>query len=201
MGPHSFALGALCLASLAFARTDLVGCTYFDTVSAYPGGQSFATRIWYVPGSGELCEFLDCGGGRAPPKTTVPGCAAYEGTETYSPSFINPKTLGHAPATVSPAKTTSSSAAGTPAAASSPGITGTKVPATTKASAWSETGSETAMVTSTPSGSGSRGAAMTNTTKPTTISSTGAAAGLPTAGPVVLGSWMAAGVVAGLGLF
>ncbi|KAG8423537.1 hypothetical protein J3458_000424 [Metarhizium acridum] len=196
MGPRSFALGTLCVASLALARTDLVGCTYFDTVSAYPGGQPFATRIWYVPGSGELCEFLDCGGGRAPPKTTVPGCAAYEGTETYSPSFINPKTLGHVPATVSPAKTS----AGTTTAAFSPVITGTEVPAATKVSESSETGSKTSMMTSTPSGSGSRGAAITNTTKPTTISSTGAAAGLPTAGPV-LGSWMAAGVVAGLGLF
>ncbi|CAD0115425.1 unnamed protein product [Aureobasidium uvarum] len=70
-------------AALAYARTDLVGCTSTDVSS--PAGASVA---WYVPGTGELCEFLDCGGGRAPPKTTVPGCALYVGTETYKPSFL-----------------------------------------------------------------------------------------------------------------
>ncbi|OAQ74060.1 siderophore biosynthesis enzyme [Pochonia chlamydosporia 170] len=197
MGIRTFAIGALCLASSVVARTDLVGCTYFDTVSAYPGGQPFATRIWYVPGSGELCDFLDCGGGRAPPKTTVPGCAAYEGTETYSPSFINPKTLGHAPATNSPAKTTASeSAAGTTASGSSDVATTATTPVVTKAPESSVSGSNTAQVTATPSGSGVSG---TNSTKPTSSSSTGGAA-LPTAG-AMLGSWMMAGVAAGLGLF
>lgn len=76
-------LAAASFATLALARTDLEGCTRTDVSS--PAGASYA---WYVPGTGELCEFLDCGGGRAPPKTTVPGCAAYVGIETYSPSYL-----------------------------------------------------------------------------------------------------------------
>lgn len=106
MAFRTLATAAL-LASAAMARTDLVGCTSYATVATQRGGGVYATVIWYVPDTGELCDFLDCGGGRAPPKTTVPGCAAYSGTETYSPSFINPATLGgHAPA-----KTTSAIAA------------------------------------------------------------------------------------------
>lgn len=76
-------LAAAAFATVALARTDLEGCTRTDVSS--PAGASYA---WYVPGTGEVCEILDCGGGRAPPKTTVPGCAAYSGTETYSPSYL-----------------------------------------------------------------------------------------------------------------
>lgn len=43
---------ALALAPLALAKTDLTGCT--SSVSG-------PSLIWYVPGTGELCEFLDCG--------------------------------------------------------------------------------------------------------------------------------------------
>lgn len=73
----------LAFTALAAARTDLSGCVSSETV-AYGG----ASLIWYVPGTGEICAFLDCGGGTAPPKTTVPGCAAYSGTSTYSPSYL-----------------------------------------------------------------------------------------------------------------
>lgn len=91
-------LAAATFATLALARTDLEGCTRTDVSS--PAGASYA---WYVPGTGELCELLDCGGGRAPPKTTVPGCAAYVGTETYSPSYL----AGYqASATAAPTTTT-----------------------------------------------------------------------------------------------
>ena len=76
-------LATATFATMALARTDLEGCTRTDVSS--PAGASYA---WYVPGTGEVCEILDCGGGRAPPKTTVPGCAAYSGTETYSPSYL-----------------------------------------------------------------------------------------------------------------
>ncbi|RKL14971.1 hypothetical protein BFJ68_g6104 [Fusarium oxysporum] len=86
---------ALIAAVPALARTDLAGCTSYDTVLSNANGM-YASRIWYVPDTGELCDFLDCGGGRAPPKTTVPGCPGYVGTATYSPLFINPKTLGGA---------------------------------------------------------------------------------------------------------
>ena len=93
----ALALGAVVLAAApALARTDLTGCTYYDSIIAPSQMAPYNTRIWYVPDTGELCNFLDCGGGRAPPKTTVPGCPQYEGTATYSPSFINPKTLGGA---------------------------------------------------------------------------------------------------------
>ncbi|KAM3420126.1 hypothetical protein BST61_g3427 [Cercospora zeina] len=80
---YKLVLAAASLASLAFAKTDIGGCTSSDVSS--PAG---ASMIYYVPGTGEICEFLDCGGGRAPPKTTVPGCPQYSGTETYSPSFL-----------------------------------------------------------------------------------------------------------------
>lgn len=69
--------------ALVHARTDLTGCTRTDVSS--PAGASYA---WIVPDTGELCDFLDCGGGRAPPKTTVPGCPLYVGTETYKPSLL-----------------------------------------------------------------------------------------------------------------
>jgi hypothetical protein len=73
----------LALGALATAKTDLTGCTSSDVI-AYGG----ASVLYYVPGTGEICSFLDCGGGRAPPKTTVPGCPLYSGTATYSPSFL-----------------------------------------------------------------------------------------------------------------
>ncbi|KAL5360400.1 hypothetical protein BJX96DRAFT_175258 [Aspergillus floccosus] len=38
---------------------------------------------WFDPSNGEVCDPLDCGGGRAPVKTDVPGCPAYKGTEVY----------------------------------------------------------------------------------------------------------------------
>ena len=79
------------LAATALAKTDLEGCTYVDGVYSPPGRTDiapYATRTWYVPDTGEICEFLDCGGGRAPPKTDVPGCGNYKGTDTYSPKFM-----------------------------------------------------------------------------------------------------------------
>ncbi|KAF4844048.1 hypothetical protein CGCSCA4_v007600 [Colletotrichum siamense] len=81
------------MASTALAKTDLTGCTSSDSVvTPSGGGTPYATRVYYVPDTGEICAALDCGGGRAPPKTTVPGCPSYEGTETYSPSFLPLKT-------------------------------------------------------------------------------------------------------------
>ncbi|KAK9774546.1 hypothetical protein AB5N19_08784 [Seiridium cardinale] len=79
----AFTLVAALLAAPISARTDLSGCVSSETVK-YGG----ASLLWYVPGTGEICEFLDCGGGRAPPKTTVPGCAAYSGTASYTPSYL-----------------------------------------------------------------------------------------------------------------
>ncbi|KAK4663165.1 hypothetical protein QC763_606210 [Podospora pseudopauciseta] len=48
---------------------------------------------WYDPDDGQICDPHDCGGGRAPPRKDVPGCAFYTGTETlrteasYMPCF------------------------------------------------------------------------------------------------------------------
>ncbi|EHA57908.1 hypothetical protein MGG_05632 [Pyricularia oryzae 70-15] len=39
------------------------------------------TVQYYDLDTGELCPMLDCGGGRAPPKTNEPCCPAYKGTE------------------------------------------------------------------------------------------------------------------------
>jgi len=108
MAPTRLLTSALLLASTALARTDLIGCTSSDAVvSADP---PYATVIWYVPDTGELCDFLDCGGGMAPPKTTVPGCPLYSGTATYSPSYLNLKTMdgGSGGASVTIVETTSS---------------------------------------------------------------------------------------------
>ncbi|KAI9666116.1 MAG: hypothetical protein M1821_004051 [Bathelium mastoideum] len=92
------------LAALAAAKTDIAGCTSSATRDQY--GE--ASMIYWVPGSGEICAFLDCGGGMAPPKYNVPGCAAYTGTASYSPSYLP----GYGPgATSTPAAQASSSAA------------------------------------------------------------------------------------------
>lgn len=71
-------------ASLALAKTDLGGCTSTATRDQYGD----ASVLWYLPSDGEICEPLDCGGGRAPPKTDVPGCPLYSGTASYTPSFL-----------------------------------------------------------------------------------------------------------------
>jgi hypothetical protein len=76
-------LTLLTLAATVLAKTDLEGCTSSQTVAF--GG---ASMIYWDPTNGEICSFLDCGGGRAPPKTTVPGCDGYKGTATYSPDFL-----------------------------------------------------------------------------------------------------------------
>ncbi|OAA42683.1 hypothetical protein NOR_04814 [Metarhizium rileyi] len=51
-----------------------------------------ADRIvhWYDPDDGQICDPHDCGGGRAPPRKDVPGCAMYTGTETLKtePSYL-----------------------------------------------------------------------------------------------------------------
>ncbi|KAJ5292450.1 NADH-ubiquinone oxidoreductase 40 kDa subunit [Penicillium atrosanguineum] len=68
---------------LAIARTDISGCVSSATSDQW--GE--ASMIWYVPGTGEICSFIDCGGGRAPPKSE-PGCPLYTGTATVTPSYL-----------------------------------------------------------------------------------------------------------------
>lgn len=80
---HNLLLLIFTTFQVVLARTDLTGCT--STSISSPAGASIA---WYVPETGEVCDLLDCGGGRAPPKTTVPGCPLYSGTESYSPLYL-----------------------------------------------------------------------------------------------------------------
>lgn len=213
----ALALGAVLLAAApALARTDLTGCTYYDSVVAPSHQAPYATRIWYVPDTGELCDFLDCGGGRAPPKTTVPGCPLYDGTATYSPSFIDPKTLGRAGAPATATTTTTTAAARTASAATTtegrttaaPSVAGTA----SGSGAESTTGGASAATEPAESSGSSRSGASpaspssstaggdrAATTTGTTTTPTGAAAGLPTAA-AVLGPCLLAGVAAGMGL-
>ncbi|KAK0744312.1 hypothetical protein B0T21DRAFT_407426 [Apiosordaria backusii] len=80
-------LPVLALALGAAAKTDIAGCVSTEVPYMTRDTLVYRSLLWYLPDTGEICEFLDCGGGRAPPKTTVPGCGSYEGTETYKPRF------------------------------------------------------------------------------------------------------------------
>ncbi|KAF6803297.1 siderophore biosynthesis [Colletotrichum sojae] len=196
------------LATVALAKTDLSGCTSSDAVvTPANGGTPYATRIYYVPDTGEICALLDCGGGRAPPKTTVPGCASYEGTDTYSPSFLPVKTSApaadtktSAPATTpAPGKTSVSAAAESSGAEtkSSDDIkaeteTNTLVTATTSAGdGLGSTGSPANGTLATSSRAGSR-----------TTGRDSAATGAPTNVPnaAATGSSQMLGVIAGVAL-
>ncbi|KAJ0420115.1 hypothetical protein BJY00DRAFT_313333 [Aspergillus carlsbadensis] len=73
------------LLGVVSARTDLAGCISSATTNQWHE----ASMIWYVPGTGEICDFPDCGGGRAPPKYDNPACPAYTGTATYEPSYLD----------------------------------------------------------------------------------------------------------------
>ncbi|CRL24567.1 unnamed protein product [Penicillium camemberti] len=75
---------------------------------------------WYDPTNGQVCDPLDCGGGRAPVKYDEPCCAAYRGTEpcvstTSTLSCWSPSTVAASStiASASSAETTSTSATAT----------------------------------------------------------------------------------------
>ncbi|PVI05115.1 hypothetical protein DM02DRAFT_610974 [Periconia macrospinosa] len=110
---------------------------------------------YYDPEDGQICNMRDCGGGRAPPKTTDPCCGAYKGTETCnptpSPSYLpcfsqlkatsagsKPTSSGSGPAvTTTPSRSVNSSPAMTsPGGSSSPASTtsGSDSPQTTSGS-------------------------------------------------------------------
>lgn len=94
---------------------------------------------YFDPNNGELCGGLDCGGGRAPPRTDVPGCPQYKGTELpittpqYLPCWTPPGGPSTKPTTTAAAdaatKSGSSSAAVTPSGSES----NTSAPPTTQA--------------------------------------------------------------------
>jgi hypothetical protein len=205
----------LVLAASAFARTDLVGCTYTDTVvqpSGLPGYDAYASRIWYVPGTGELCDFLDCGGGMAPPKTDVPGCPLYSGTATYSPSYLSLQTKaaaeGAGTATVTVVGTTvHGSAQVTPKATTAPATT-----LVTSSVSDTESESASAPTTAAPAKSSSASSSTASASKGLSTGApgrnstgTGPSGPAPTNGAApaavaILGSCLMAGVVACVGM-
>ncbi|KAJ0296001.1 hypothetical protein COL516b_012060 [Colletotrichum fioriniae] len=142
------------MATAVLAKTDLAGCVSSDSVvTPTQGGTPYATRVWYVPGTGEICAALDCGGGRAPPKTTVPGCPSYEGTETYSPSFLPLQTSAAPMVSTTVAPITTTAALETTASASDSASVATVTTSTDSAAVESETSaSATAVVVITSSG-------------------------------------------------
>ncbi|KAI1770636.1 hypothetical protein F4818DRAFT_432172 [Hypoxylon cercidicola] len=201
----SAAVLATFLLGQAAAKTNLSGCVSSETV-AYGG----ASLIWYVPDSGEICAFLDCGGGRAPPKTTVPGCAAYSGTATYTPSFLpgfgaeaTASATGQSPAETSAAVASSTTAGADASSATTSALslpsTITAAPSTTtmatSTTAESSSGSSAESNGGSSSSAGSSQAADSSSTSGT--SSVSQAAAMPTAavkGAVGMVVGLAAGV-------
>ncbi|KAF7594836.1 hypothetical protein BBP40_008166 [Aspergillus hancockii] len=195
------------LTTLANARTNLAGCVSSATVNQW----GHASMIWYLPDTREICDFPDCGGGRAPPKTTQPGCPLYTGTETLTPSYLpgwgpNGKI---APSTAAATATTtgseiSATATGTKdstAASGSVTVSGSTLitaAATLSGGALSSvagSSSRTAPSSSATSGAGSSGSS--NTTSAAGVNPTGnAAAGLGVNVAGVLGLVGLVGVVA-----
>ncbi|KAK0372291.1 hypothetical protein CLIM01_10360 [Colletotrichum limetticola] len=141
------------MATAVLAKTDLAGCVSSDSVvTPTQGGTPYATRVWYVPGTGEICAALDCGGGRAPPKTTVPGCPSYEGTETYSPSFLPLQTSAAPVVSTTVAPVTTTAAPETTASASDSASVATVTTSTDSAAVESETAASATAVVVTSSG-------------------------------------------------
>lgn len=159
------------------AKTDLEGCTTFtSTVTIDPTsheyGNVYQSLVYYDPDTLEICTVPDCGGGRAAPKTGVPGCPLYSGTATPTPSFLSadplaPTTTATSSAAAETTTSTVSSSSGS-GSSSSPSsttvivVTGTDGPGTatmvsgtvqlTGASTGVE-GSSAGAATSTPSSS------------------------------------------------
>ncbi|KAL4885989.1 hypothetical protein BJY04DRAFT_179649 [Aspergillus karnatakaensis] len=164
---------------------------------------------WFDPNTGEVCDPLDCGGGRAPVKYDVPGCDAYTGTEVYNPttsilSCWTPATASATTTTESVSETASVSVSVHDAVAV---VTGTEdgdddatVPTTSATVSTSTTLISAATPSTTPAPTSSPASTSptqtgTETETPSDPEHTGAAAGLHISG----GSLMA-GVVAILGM-
>ncbi|KAG9252524.1 uncharacterized protein F5Z01DRAFT_676002 [Emericellopsis atlantica] len=200
-----YTTAALALAASVYAKTDLDGCTSFTswvTVRPEPGyGNTYQSIVWYVPDSLEICQFVDCGGGRAPPKS-VPGCPLYQGTETVTPSFLasdpmkteEPKTVATATApeasSTAIVEETRSVATATAPDLSSSAATSAMVTVTTT-SAVVSTVTETPATTAGPGGDGEEDGGAEETSTDTSTDTPGAA--MPTA---MVGLNMLAGAAA-----
>ncbi|KAK9438931.1 hypothetical protein VB005_07079 [Metarhizium brunneum] len=127
---------------------------------------------WYDPDDGQICDPHDCGGGRAPPRKDVPGCAFYTGTETLKtePSYLpcwKPSTAMAVPTGSSVKSSVESTPTNADVVASSKETTtGSSVSASTTASVAPSTTASSATV-SVPAA-----AASPSTTLPATISTT-----------------------------
>ncbi|KAJ6189816.1 hypothetical protein N7519_004724 [Penicillium mononematosum] len=144
-------LGVASLTSLATARTDLEGCVSSKVIFDH----YYASYIWYVPENGEICSILDCGGGRAPPSTTQPGCPEYSGTEPLTSDYLEgwgPN--GKQAASTSTVASTASSTADTVLASATPTSDASMVSDSSSASSSSPSGTQPAdsMITEGPSG-------------------------------------------------
>lgn len=64
------------------------------------------------PDTGAICDALDCGGGRAPPKTTVPGCPLYSGPLPSTTRFLECWTPTSSSAVVTTTSTSAGAGAG-----------------------------------------------------------------------------------------
>lgn len=165
---HSTQLILLSLLALtplsALAKTDLSGCTTFTSTvtinpTAHEYGNVYESLVYYDPDTLEICTVPDCGGGRAPPKTGVPGCPLYSGTATPTPSFLSADPL--APSTTSSvaAETSSAAASSDSASASGTGLTLTTAPGPVNVNATGTSGSAQATGVSTGGEGSSTGAA------------------------------------------
>ncbi|KAI0141985.1 hypothetical protein BJ166DRAFT_91459 [Pestalotiopsis sp. NC0098] len=156
-------LGVLLLAAARSASA--VGCATHTYGSCADG-----IVHWYDPDDGQICDPLDCGGGRAPPKTTNPCCtAAYTGTAvcvdtpSYMPCFTASSTSTATvvkTTTAAGATTTTTTEAGAEESAAVNGLSG-YVESLTAATA---TGSEGSAATSAPTTTVTTGGTVNSTT-------------------------------------
>lgn len=84
---------------------------------------------WFDPNTGEICDPLDCGGGRAPPKTNVLACASYPGTYVTTISYLScwtpPASATSTPVAVTSAESTTDTVATGKSTPTSPTTTST----------------------------------------------------------------------------
>lgn len=170
---HLTSLALLALSPLAaLARTDLSGCTTFTSTvtinpTAHEYGNVYESLVYYDPDTLEICTVPDCGGGRAAPKTGVPGCPLYSGTATPTPSFLSADPLAPAVTTTTSSVAAETTAADSPSGSGSSSSSSTTVVVVTGTDGSANATGASAPVRATGSSTGAEG------------SSTGSATGTP----------------------
>ncbi|KAF4160172.1 hypothetical protein CNMCM8927_002652 [Aspergillus lentulus] len=116
---HEWTFTLLVLAKIVFADFSTHSLTTCDDGIFY----------WFDPNTGEICDPLDCGGGRAPPKTNVLACASYPGTYVTTISYLScwtpPASATSTPVTVTSAESTTDTVATGKSTPTSPTTTST----------------------------------------------------------------------------